>query len=274
MIYIQHDRLALVEVNNKENKLSFDILAKVILERPSNTIYFESDGKLYGILSMGDIARASEKGDSCVEINRKFIQISPNDAYRTAKRIFQENKKINELPIVDEDNKILGSYTRWDDLYNRNMFSTGKIEPLYKNYSHIVFVRPCEMFRARYNLFRDFYDYMLSLGEKEKLENISFCKVTDYFDIADLILFTCEDEIRAIETYVRYILRKEFPKKKLKTYRDWIQELKIELKYEFIREYLCDIMDQGVHVLNLNFGGGGWVAMGSMVSQCMETQIN
>jgi citrate lyase synthetase len=32
-----------------------------------------------------------------------------------ARKLFLENAKINALPVVDEENRLLGDYTRWDD---------------------------------------------------------------------------------------------------------------------------------------------------------------
>lgn len=244
MIYTQHDRLTIVELNDKKNSISFDTLKKVMLDRPSNMIYCELEGELYGIISMGDIARASEKGTDHVVINRKFTRILPNE-YMMARRIFHEKENINALPVVNEENKLLGAYARWNDLYSRNMFSKRDVERFYKCCQDVVLVRPCEMFRKKYSIFKDFYEYLLSLGIKVK--DIAYSEAADYVDEAELILFVDEDELRAIDTLVKHILHKAFFSRKLKTYRNWMQEL----KYEFVRAYLCDIKQQGVHVLNL-----------------------
>lgn len=253
MVYIGYDKLSLVKVNEKEDVISFAFLAKAILDKPANIIYCESDEKLCGIISMGDIVRAWERGDDDVIINRQFTQISQKDKLRMAKRIFHEKKSINALPVTSEDNKLLGAYVRWDDLCNRNMFCMGDISPLYKNYRYIVFVRPCKAYSERYRLFKSFYGYMLSNHSDIKVETITYSEVADYGDRADLILFTSEDEARAINTYIRCILRKDFPNDKVKTYKDWAHEVKRKTRYEFVRQFLCDINSQGVHILNLYF---------------------
>lgn len=164
MIYTQHDGLTILKLNDKKNTVSFDTLVNVILDRPSNVIYCELEDELYGIISMGDIARASKNGVDYVAINRVFTRILPNDKYMTAKNIFHEKKNINALPVVNENNELLGAYTRWDDLYNRNMFTMGEGKQFYEGYPCIFIVRPCEIFRERYRIFRDFYDYLLSQG--------------------------------------------------------------------------------------------------------------
>lgn len=75
--------------------------------------------------------------------------------------------------------------------------------------------------------------------------------MVDYIDIADLMLFAGEDELRAIDTLVKHILHKDLFRSELKTYRNYMQDLKYELKYECVKSYLCNIRHQGVHVLNL-----------------------
>ncbi|MBD5522381.1 MAG: adenylyltransferase/cytidyltransferase family protein [Lachnospiraceae bacterium] len=255
MIYTQHDGLTILKLNDKKNKVSFDTLANVILERPSNIIYCELEDELYGIISMGDIARASESGLDYVAINRVFTRILPNDKYMTAKNIFHEKENINALPVVNEDNKLLGAYTRWDDLYNRNMFTIGKVNSFYEDYPLIFLVRPCEIFRERYRTFRYFYDYLLSQGGA--VRDIAYSEVLDYIDIADLILFVCEDELRAIDTLAKHILQKDLFRSELKTYGNFMNKL----KNEFVRSYLCNIKHQGVHVLNLvcrKYYGSAW----------------
>lgn len=73
----------------------------------------------------------------------------------------------------------------------------------------------------------------------------------NYIDVADLMLFVCEDELRAIHTLVKYILHKDLSRTKFRTYGNYMHDLKYELSYERVRTYLCNIKNQGVHVLNL-----------------------
>ncbi|MDE6567103.1 MAG: hypothetical protein K2K70_05160, partial [Lachnospiraceae bacterium] len=57
MIYTERDKLAVIEWDGGADTVSFDALAQVMLERPANMIYCVSKEILYGIISMGDIAR-------------------------------------------------------------------------------------------------------------------------------------------------------------------------------------------------------------------------
>ena len=55
MLYTKRTQLTILELNKNEEKISIENLKTVLLERPSNMIYCESEGKLVGIISTGDI---------------------------------------------------------------------------------------------------------------------------------------------------------------------------------------------------------------------------
>lgn len=243
LIYIQRDRLSILKFNSEQDTVPFDTLAKVILNRPSNMIYCECKGVLYGIISMGDVVRASQKKLDYVVINRKFTQIRPNE-YMAARQIFHEKKNVNALPVVDEDHKLLGAYVRWSDSYDRNMFAMDGIEEFRRGYECVILVRPCEIFSGRSRRVKELYKHLLSLGVPVK--DIAHNEIADYADTACLIVFMDEDEFRAIRTYVGFMLHDSFLYEKLITYRQ-IQE------YASIRKHLYDIGQWGVHVLNLFF---------------------
>lgn len=118
MIYTEHNKLTVINLINEVDSLSFDELGKVLKERPANVVYCELDGKLYGIISMGDVVRADKEGKNTVNINRIFTWVKPNE-YMKVRQIFKENEKINAVPVMDvmdEKGGLLGDYTRWDDL--------------------------------------------------------------------------------------------------------------------------------------------------------------
>lgn len=248
MIYINRDRLNILELNDEKDIVSFDTITETILDKPSNMIYCESKGRLYGIISMGDIVRASDKGLNYVVINRNFTQIRPNE-YMTARHMFYEKKNINALPVVNEDNKILGAYVRWNDSYDRNLFAMEEVEEFCMVYKYVILVRPCEIFRERYRRFKELYGRLLSLGVTVK--DIAHSEVADCVDTATLILFADEDELRAIKILVRYIMsNKNCLVDKLRTYK----QIK---SYASVQKYLYDIRQRGVQVLNLNFNSEG-----------------
>lgn len=103
-----------MELDGDENILSFDTLAEIILKKPSDIIYCERGGKLYGIISMGDIFRASNAGGNSVSVNTCFTRVLRSE-YWKARSIFQEKENIHALPVVKEDSVLIGAYLRWDD---------------------------------------------------------------------------------------------------------------------------------------------------------------
>jgi len=116
MIYTDIDKLAVIKLEGVTDRISFDILSQVILERPSNMIYCVTGrDQLIGIISMGDIARAGRAGGRYVKINENFTCVMKNE-YMKARELFCKKKSINALPVVNGNNILLGDYTRWDDL--------------------------------------------------------------------------------------------------------------------------------------------------------------
>ena len=85
------------------------------MDSPSNMVYCERGGVLFGIISTGDIWRACRKQQTEVAINREFMSLRYGE-YMKAKTIFEENESINALPVVTNGNILIGDYTRWDDL--------------------------------------------------------------------------------------------------------------------------------------------------------------
>lgn len=126
MFFVDRDKLTVIEESGETDRILFDELAHIILNKPANMIYCISKRELYGIISMGDIARAKKAGTNYVMINKKFTRVLKHE-YIKARKIFlrKENKNIHALPVVDEDKVLLGAYTRWDDLKISNYFFRG-----------------------------------------------------------------------------------------------------------------------------------------------------
>lgn len=221
MIYVDRDKLTVIEQNGELDRVSFDELAHIIFEKPSNMIYCISKGELCGIISMGDIARAKKSGTKYVMINKKFTRVLKHE-YIKAREIFlcQENKNIHVLPVVDEDNVLLGAYTRWDDLKISNYFFRGGVFCWYRqHYNGVFLVYPCTAFKEKRTVFETFRAYLISEGIHvnciKHSEIINFCEKVNW------MLFVDEDEIRAMDTLHKYIWNKEL--KNCYTYNKFIE---------------------------------------------------
>ncbi len=73
MVYSARDELTIIRLENNDVSVSIEELKKVLVERPSNTIYCEISGKLAGIISTGDVLRTYKSGLEQVQVNKKFV---------------------------------------------------------------------------------------------------------------------------------------------------------------------------------------------------------
>ena len=244
MQYKERQYLTIVELNSNEDSLSFNEFAKIILRKPSDIIYCECNGKLHGIVSMGDIARAAGEGVDCVTINTNFTRISYGEHMR-ARKIFHDKDNIHELPVVTKDNVLLGAYSRWDDLLMNqqmvHMLEGGGHKDWHGN---IAFVRPREIFEEKQKVFQECYRYLELKGVKAEV--IELEEIADYIEQVEWILFVDEDEWRAIDTLWLWILQKKFDRRKFITWKKYIE-------YENMNVHLHRIQERGVHIFSLSF---------------------
>lgn len=244
MVYKNYDELTVLKTTDYDEKISFNALAKSIITKPSNVIYCVQNGKLYGIISMGDIARAREMGLDAVFVNRCFTHILPNE-YMKARKVFRERNNVNAIPITEEE-VLLGDYSRWDDLlfvkyllelkWDRKAMSGDES-------NSIVLVRSCWINKQK--IFRMFCEYLSLQGITVKC--INYMEVVDYIFCEDLILFVDEDEKRAIETLLAFVLNIDFNRKILSTFQKFI----FEIEYNTLNAYLEELYSKGVHIVNL-----------------------
>lgn len=250
MIYKEYDQLTVLKVQNGIEAVPFTTLVKIILEKPSNIIYCELDRRLYGIISMGDIARANDMKLKKVTINKRFTCLIAGE-YMKARDIFSKNPKINALPVVGKKGELLGAYSRWEDLmfveYMLKLEKDSNVVPR-RIGNWVVLVRPCQAFTFKRDIFHRFWRYLLLKGISVKC--IDYEDIADYiYDGEEWILFVDEDEMRAIDTLFSFILDKDFNRKRLSTYKKFI----LEADYEMLEIYLGKLQKRGVYVVNMFF---------------------
>lgn len=249
MVYIAYEKLTLIELRDNEDQISFQRLAKVLLNRPSNVIWCERKRRLCGIISMGDIARAKKAGRSSVAVNKNFMHISDSERFR-ARHIFSENKHINAFPVLDSAGRLAGSYVRWDDLLSQGSFA-GKIRDLHKFYERIILVRPSRGLDDKYNLYRAFKAYLIS--QNITVASVEHDEIAVHLQDAKWIVFVDEDELRAVETVFTYILETDMGETKFITCKNFMNQFRYNLNRESMEQYLQDLSGAGVTVLNLVF---------------------
>lgn len=243
MIYTSRDKLTVIEQNDITDRISFETLSQVILEKPANMIYCVSKGELYGIISMGDIARARDEGFRYVMINKKFTWVMKNE-YMKAREIFCHKKNINALPVVNDNNMLLGAYTRWDVMEVREYVCGGNIKWRHQHYNRVFLVYPCVAVKRIRILFETFRDYLISEGIQ--VNCIRHVEIKDFLKEVKWILFVDEEERRAMHTICSYIWDEDLKGKKFYTCKEFLEEYCYESE-----GILRNIKEKGVYIFHL-----------------------
>lgn len=70
-------------------------------------LYLLSEGKMAGVLSIGDLERYYDRQECKLKINTNYTSATKID-FKAAETFFERIKTINEMPIVTNDNELLG----------------------------------------------------------------------------------------------------------------------------------------------------------------------
>ncbi len=253
MLYTKRTQLTILELNKNEEKISIENLKTVLLERPSNMIYCESEGKLVGIISTGDIWRACTENKNVVSVNREFVYVCVGE-YMKAKAAFKENAYINAIPVVTKDQILAGDYTRWDDLqvceYLMEIDNGWCLSNLIKK-EKIVLVRPGGVFIDRMSVFEKMQDYLKL--QKVLFKCIKHSEVYHYLKMDYIILFVDENEIRACKTVQRIVFEEQCEENQnFRTYKSFFN-LEFDFSDENCSIYLNKLQKEGIKVIGLVF---------------------
>ena len=77
----------------------------------NEVLYLLNEGKLSGVLSIGDLERFFAKDEGGLKINQNYISIRTDD-YNEAAAFFERSSTINEIPVVTEQGDFLGVIKR------------------------------------------------------------------------------------------------------------------------------------------------------------------
>ena len=139
-------QLAVYEIDKDVDEISFTSLRSLYMKKTSEIIYIMKDKKLYGIICMKEAFDMSSKGE--VHINKNFTMLIENDVIK-AKEIFKRNYRINEIPIVNKEGRLLGDYSRWDDIFyiercSRLAMKEDAVKKLLEPYNEIYVIEPVD----------------------------------------------------------------------------------------------------------------------------------
>ena len=115
MDYYVRSQLPILTLEEECEALDRNTIRTLLIEKPFNLILVEVKGKLFGIVSQGDLIRADERGEELVRINRSFTALQGKQFMR-AREIFREKENFREIPVTDAEGKLIGVCTRSDDL--------------------------------------------------------------------------------------------------------------------------------------------------------------
>lgn len=100
--FIEVDKLQSVfdinEIWDKPNKVY-----RLFLETDDEVLYITEGGKLFGLISIGDMYRYYRNEEKALPINRKFSYVKESSDYAGAEAFFQRVKTIHEVPVIDND---------------------------------------------------------------------------------------------------------------------------------------------------------------------------
>ncbi len=247
MIYRDRAKLTIIELQEHEEKLSLEKLKEVLLNRPSNIVYCEKDGILYGIITTVDMIKASKAEQNDIAIKTQFISIKMGENAK-AKRIFFYSKNIHSLPVLDINGCLIGDWSKWNSLeVALNNFSRCEQSIWFHDGCKIAFINPCDDFREKQRALDIYCNKLAALGIE--IRKIKFNEVLKYVDNVDWILTIDDDEYLAYATIYCQIMDIKNLWGKLRA----ISKLNDIMNQELVETYLLEIQQKGISVLNLTF---------------------
>lgn len=110
-------------------------------------------------------------------------------------------------------------------------------------------MKSSDIFAKKKMKFMNFKEQMTEQGIHA--DCIAFDEIAEYLDKVPLMLFMDEEERRAAETLFSFIRRKDLGKTVFCTWKEFVLERRYDLNYESMNQYIKNIREQGVYVLNL-----------------------
>ena len=259
MVYTSREKLNVFETNIELSDIPVDELINLIMKRPSNIIYVEHEGFLYGIITTGDIYREYKSGR--ITINREYQKVEENGVYH-ARDIFNRFSKVSQLPVVS--NKMLvGEYSNWNDIpflkTTSFFYNCGYWNYLLHDIGHVILVKPYCMFLTKIEVFNAWIDVLKDKGIK--VDVAEWDKIAQYSDAIDRLLFIDEEELKGIKTCYQIGKLGDVAWNKAVTFKDFLTR-----KYEEAEDVQArnmaihtfeQLRDKGVKIVTLQCEDNG-----------------
>lgn len=144
MVYRDITQLAVYQINEDVDTVPKMYLRDIYLKTTSEIIYLLRKGMLFGIVCIKEALQSSQLGE--VRINKSFTALKGCNIMK-AHEVFQQNSRINKIPVVNERGELIGDYSRWDDgLYikrnHERLMTRENVEGILKLYEPIYIIVP------------------------------------------------------------------------------------------------------------------------------------
>lgn len=250
MDFYERMYLPVLSFDEDRDVIGRDILRAALCERPCNIVLVETGGKLSGIITRGDISRARDAGLPGVPVNRNFaVQRGRN--YMEARNLFRERDRVNEIPVTDEEGRLLGICTRNDDLlylaYSSPWEENRYIAPFLEHLDKARFVRPNRDDTRRKKIF----DRWISEFEKRGVscEQIDFTEIPEKQKEDIAILLVDEEMHNGAAAVIESLDHGVYRLPVAHTFREY-ERIMSEHAYD---ELVNRLSDSGIRIYNMYF---------------------
>ena len=249
MIYYDRERLSVLELEGPAETVPLTVLESIVVETHIDTVCVVLDGRLYGVVSLGDMLRAMMSGASESRISRTFTSCATDEVMR-AREILHDKPSVFLLPAVNEDGELTGAYSRSDDVLLLEWWDgwqANRHAPAYvAAHPRIGLVRPCEVDERKMRVFRSWQSDLERLGAQ--VVELGLDDVAGAKSSLDLVLFMDEDERRAGRAVLEAIRREDFDADKMYSYLGVVRSMTGVACENVIRA----LRDSGVSILMLS----------------------
>ena len=251
MIKLDRKTLPIIRTDTEQDTIERSTYLHALLEKPSNIVYFETDKRLYGMVSFGDVERAGQHGCTDIPINHHFTYLGQQD-YMKARQIFRQNNVMAEIPVV-ENGRLAAEFNKYDSLLlltrMRDWKHNSYTRQFWKDTGRVALVRPGSGREVKNRIYEKWCQELTKYG-------------ADYtcLDLPDLagrerdfqfILFVDETELRGAKIFVEHFDHCLFDYGTCRTFQDMCTRMggAVEIDYG---EIIDDYKKKGVRVLTLS----------------------
>lgn len=190
-------QLAVYPIETDVEYIPLERLQRLYMDKTSEIIYITKEEKMYGIICMGEALQARRNGGG-VKINKNFTVLNSYNVIK-AREIFQNKGNIHKIPVVNEQGKLLGDYSRWDDMLyvernQGNLMKEKELRNVFAMYENVYTVKPAAGKFTEYLCLKSYFEkFEIEFTELEKRD------IGEKLEENSICLFLDEDERRGIQ---------------------------------------------------------------------------